>query len=211
MQAALQAALMVFWRGGYAATSLDDLTAAMGLSRSSFYSAFGTKHDVLLSAVRHYVDEVYADLEALAAAEYAPSDRVRAVVGTLAKSHGDGNGCLLVNSIAELAPDDLDVCEIARMQVGRVTRLLQGLLATAGHRSETAEHLSVTLIACAFGATTLRKTGFPEAALVGILAQVDRLLDLPITGGTEPPHSIICLGARLAPANPCISSKQVDE
>lgn len=70
MQAALRAALRVFWRSGYAATSLDDLTAAMELSRSSFYGAFGTRHDVLLAGVRLYADGVYADLQALAAAEH---------------------------------------------------------------------------------------------------------------------------------------------
>ena len=183
MQAALQAALLVFWRSGYAATSLDDLTAAMGLSRSSFYGAFGTKHDVLLAGGRLYVDGVYADLQALEAAEHAPVDCIRAVVGALARPRGDGNGCLLVNSIVELAPDDVDVCEIARMQVGRVTRLLQGLLVRAGHEAEASEHLSGTLIACAFGASTLRKAGLPEVALAGLLAQVDRLLDPPSRRG----------------------------
>ena len=184
MQTALQAALLVFWRSGYAATSLDDLTAAMGLSRSSFYGAFGTKHDVLLAGVRLYADGVYADLQALAAAEHPPIDCIRTVVSTMAKPHGDGNGCLLVNSIAELAPDDVDVCEIARMQVDRVTRLLQRLLAKAGHKSKASEQLSNTLIACAFGASTLRKAGLPEVALAGLLAQVDRLLEPSSTRGT---------------------------
>ncbi len=184
MQAALQAALRVFWRSGYAATSLDDLTAAMGLSRSSFYGAFGTKHDVLLAGIRLYADGVYADLQALAAAKHPPIDCVRAVVSTMARPHDDANGCLLVNSIAELAPDDLDVCEIARMQVDRVTRLLQRLLAKAGHKSEASEQLSNTLIACAFGASTLRKAGLPEVAFAGLLAQVDRLLEPAGTRGT---------------------------
>ena len=108
----------------------------MGLSRSSFYGAFGSKHDVLLASVRLYADRIYADLQTLAAAEHAPADCIRAVVGILARPRRDGNGCLLVNSVAELAPDDLEVCEIARMQVDRVTRLLQRLLAKAGHTSE---------------------------------------------------------------------------
>ena len=177
MQAALQAALRVFWRSGYAATSLDDLTAAMRLSRSSFYGAFGSKHDVLLAGIRLYADGVYANLQALAAAEHPPIDCVRAVVITMAKPHEDGNGCLLVNSIAELAPDDVEVCEIARMQVDRVTRLLQRLLAKAGHKPEASEQLSITLIACAFGASTLRKAGLPDVAPAGLLAQVDRLLE----------------------------------
>ena len=184
MQTALQAALMVFWRSGYAATSLDDLTAAMGLSRSSFYGAFGTKHDVLLAGVRLYADGVYADLQAIATAERPATDCIRAVVSTMAKPYGNGNGCLLVNSIAELAPDDVDVCEIARMQIDRVTRLLQRLLAKAGHKSEASKQLSNTLIACAFGASTLRKAGLPEVAFAGLLAQVDRLLEPSSTSGT---------------------------
>lgn len=177
--AALGAALMVFWRSGYAATSLDDLTTAMGLSRSSFYGAFGSKHDVLLAAIRQYADGIYAYLQDLAAARRAPLESVRAVIRAIARPRVDENGCLLVNSVAELAPDDLEVCEIARMQVDRVTRLLQELLARAGHEPGTAAHLSGALIACAFGATTLRKAGLPEVALVGLLEQVDRLLHPP--------------------------------
>ena len=38
---ALQSALMVFWRQGYAATSIDDIVGATGVSRYGLYSAFG--------------------------------------------------------------------------------------------------------------------------------------------------------------------------
>ena len=36
-QAVLEQAMQVFWTKGYAATSVADLTAAMNLSKSSFY------------------------------------------------------------------------------------------------------------------------------------------------------------------------------
>ncbi len=76
-EAALQAALIVFWRQGYETTSLDDLTAAMGLSRSSFYAFFGSKHAVLMAAVQSYADEKFATLSAIVASGPEPVASVR--------------------------------------------------------------------------------------------------------------------------------------
>ena len=44
----------VFWRRGYEATTLDDLTATMGIKRQSLYNSFGDKHSLYLEALRHY-------------------------------------------------------------------------------------------------------------------------------------------------------------
>jgi AcrR family transcriptional regulator len=52
---ALDAALGVFWTKGYGATSLDDLTTAMAMSRPSVYAAFGNKQAIYQAAVDHYV------------------------------------------------------------------------------------------------------------------------------------------------------------
>lgn len=59
--AALDAALKVFWTRGYEGTSLDDLTAAMAMSRPSVYAAFGNKQAVYRAAVDHYVATVGAN------------------------------------------------------------------------------------------------------------------------------------------------------
>ena len=55
-EAALDRALDVLWTRGYEATSVDDLCAATGLSRSSLYAAYGGKRDLLLKAVDRYVE-----------------------------------------------------------------------------------------------------------------------------------------------------------
>jgi AcrR family transcriptional regulator len=51
---ALEAAMRVFWDKGYEGTSLDDLTEAMGINRSSLYSAFGDKQSLFEKVLARY-------------------------------------------------------------------------------------------------------------------------------------------------------------
>jgi TetR/AcrR family transcriptional repressor of nem operon len=51
-------ALQLFWRGGYEATSLDGLLKVVGLSKSSFYGAFGSKYEMLLASLDRYIETV---------------------------------------------------------------------------------------------------------------------------------------------------------
>ncbi len=59
--AALDAAMRLFWRRGYAATSISDLTDAMGIGSPSLYAAFGSK-DQLYAEALHRFGEVAAPL-----------------------------------------------------------------------------------------------------------------------------------------------------
>jgi TetR/AcrR family transcriptional repressor of nem operon len=54
----LDGALQLFWRDGYEATSLDGLLDEVGLSKSSFYGAFGSKHEMLLACLDRYIETV---------------------------------------------------------------------------------------------------------------------------------------------------------
>jgi AcrR family transcriptional regulator len=54
--AALEAAMLVFWERGYEGTSMTDLTQAMGLNPSSIYAAFGGKHALFSAAVKRYME-----------------------------------------------------------------------------------------------------------------------------------------------------------
>jgi AcrR family transcriptional regulator len=55
---ALDAALHTFWQRGFTGTSVDHLTAAMGLNRPSLYAAFGNKDAVYAAAIAHYLETV---------------------------------------------------------------------------------------------------------------------------------------------------------
>jgi AcrR family transcriptional regulator len=51
---ALERAMHLFWRKGYEATSVSDLTRAMGINPPSLYAAFGDKERLYLEALGRY-------------------------------------------------------------------------------------------------------------------------------------------------------------
>lgn len=56
-EAALEAAMLLFWERGYEGTSMADLTQAMGLNPSSIYAAFGDKHALFQLAAERYMEK----------------------------------------------------------------------------------------------------------------------------------------------------------
>lgn len=61
---AIQAAGQVFWVKGLSATSLDDLSVAMGMNRPSIYRAFGDKDSIYRKALlqfRQGMEAAFAD------------------------------------------------------------------------------------------------------------------------------------------------------
>lgn len=55
--------LDVFWQQGYAATSLDDISAAANLNRPSLYSAFGDKKSIYQAVLNRFTKLFLKDLE----------------------------------------------------------------------------------------------------------------------------------------------------
>lgn len=177
--AALRIAMEVFWQQGYEATSLDALSDAMGLNRSSFYACFGSKHALLMAAVRAYTDERYAALTARIASCSDPRDAVRAMLAVIADIDGGTRGCLFVNAVAELAPGDAELLAFAQSHTARVGALMEATLRRLGCPASEVSGRSGALLAMAMGVTTLRKTNVPPAQLLALLAQADHLIPSP--------------------------------
>src|SRR5690242_5678502 len=100
--AALDAAMEVFWSHGYEATSLQDLLKAMKLSKSSFYQAFGGKKELFLRCVARYRQKIGQGLTTLV--ENAASGRdiiEKVLVNAAAEARRPADfrrGCLLMNT-----------------------------------------------------------------------------------------------------------------
>ena len=112
-ETALTQAMDVFWSDGFAATSLDDISAATGLNRPSLYGAFGDKRALYLQAYRQYrkrVNESFAPLFAAPEPLRVKLERILTAALDLYLSGSDGpRGCFTVLSAASEAIADPDL------------------------------------------------------------------------------------------------------
>jgi AcrR family transcriptional regulator len=102
LDVALAAALRVFWRNGYEAASMAELTAAMGITKPSLYAAFGNKEALFHKALDLYEREKLAYMTSALEAPTARGVAERLLRGALQMqtSTCDPKGCLGVISAA---------------------------------------------------------------------------------------------------------------
>ena len=96
--AALEAAMLLFWRKGFAATSMSDLCDAMGISSPSLYAAFGSKEALYLEAVDYYArtigPPIWDKLAEGATARAGIENLLIAWTESLPKSRATPAGCM---------------------------------------------------------------------------------------------------------------------
>ena len=70
IEESLDLALELFWRQGYEGTSIQDLSEALGVGPSSLYNSFGSKSQLYLKCLEHYMAQ-NADLQRTLSNEHA--------------------------------------------------------------------------------------------------------------------------------------------
>jgi AcrR family transcriptional regulator len=107
---ALREAMLVFWRKGFYATSMNDLCDAMGIRSPSLYAAFGSKEALYLEAVEHYaktigVPSIWARLTESPTAHTCIENLLLAAAENLPESEVTPAGCMLtLAAIGEACP-----------------------------------------------------------------------------------------------------------
>ncbi|GAA2065219.1 TetR/AcrR family transcriptional regulator [Streptomyces albiaxialis] len=134
---AVDQAMEVFWRKGYAATTPQDLVDALGIGKGSLYNTFGSKHALFERALRRYRDTQTAALVEMLDEPGPVKDRLRKVLKLLAETDlddPDRRGCMAVNATAELASVDETAAELARRMLDRTESAFRALI-EEGQRS----------------------------------------------------------------------------
>jgi len=183
--AALERAMQAFWAKGYKATSLDELCAATGLSRSSLYAAFGGKRALLQRSLDRYQEQGVVRITAALACPGPVRAAIAAFVNDLIDRivKGPGRrGCFIGNCAAELARGDRVTAARVRRALERIEGLFRDALGRGQARGEikaTADvgSLARFLVAGIQGLRLVGKANPDRATLEGIAAVMLRCLD----------------------------------
>jgi AcrR family transcriptional regulator len=135
--AALEAAMLLFWRKGFAATSMNDLCDAMGVRSPSLYAAFGSKEDLYLEAIEHYAATqgaaAWDPLMQGATARAGIENVLIAAADILPKSRITPAGCMaMLGAVADEWPPAVAraVKKLRQDSLGMLRARLQGAVAS---------------------------------------------------------------------------------
>jgi AcrR family transcriptional regulator len=177
--AALDSAMHLFWRHGYEATSIADLTRVMGIMPPSLYAAFGDKRRLFLEAVQRYLGGLDAIEQKIAEAPTAhDAARDLLVAAALGDTRDDAPpGCLLASSLVSSSTE----ADAVRESLAAIRRSIEAALRARIERDiregilpsgSDAEILAGHVFAVIQGMSTLAKDGASRTKLLGIVDRV---------------------------------------
>jgi TetR/AcrR family transcriptional regulator, transcriptional repressor for nem operon len=170
--------MRLFWRKGYAGTSIEDLTRTLNLSRSSLYDTFGDKRTLFLEALKFYSERVLDATARTLNESRSPIAGIQKVFDDLIASVGSETGalgCFMVNSVAELVPYDPDVTEIATTYSESIQKLFITVLMQAKSQNmltekQTPHQLAAYIFNMVQGIRILIKSGTTKKQIQAISA-----------------------------------------
>lgn len=148
-EAVLDATIQCFWRFGYEATSVKDLTEKTGLTAASLYNAYGDKRGLFGAALDRYVNESIGN-RIRRCESLPPLEAIHAFFDEiLRRSLNDRQhkGCMLVNSALEMAPHDAGFQKIIAGVLVRIESFFLGCIRTGQADRTIAQSLPAEVLA----------------------------------------------------------------
>ncbi|MGV6804142.1 MAG: TetR/AcrR family transcriptional regulator [Ruegeria sp.] len=130
----------IFWRQGWAGTSLKDLERELKLKPGSFYAAFGSKDALYAMALKRYADEGVARLEALAQ-DLGPLEALKAQPRLVVEAvNAPAKACMLAKTYAELSAKGHDLALQASTHLARMNESFADLFRKAQAEEQIGRH-----------------------------------------------------------------------
>ncbi|MEX2549015.1 MAG: TetR/AcrR family transcriptional regulator [Nitriliruptoraceae bacterium] len=177
---ALDAALELFWREGFRATSTRDLEATLGVNQSSLYHAFGSKAELLAAALDRYERRIDAALVEPLEGSPLGLEAIEDFFSNLHRwiTHDGKRGCLVINLMAEDGGADTAITRRTRRYRRRVRSALHTALDRAARSGEIAptalDERSELLFGMVLGLNIAVRGGASRAEIGGIMTGVQQ-------------------------------------
>ncbi|MEM5500315.1 helix-turn-helix domain-containing protein [Ahrensia kielensis] len=121
--AALDAAMAVFWRKGYHATSLKDLEATLSMKPGSIYAAFESKENLYLLAIERYFETSRQGFRAKMMQFESPLEGLAAQFQnyvSLADADPSRRSCMLMKTLVDTKSTDPKIAEASQRYLDRM-------------------------------------------------------------------------------------------
>ena len=171
-QSVLEKALPVFWRSGFADTSLHELEQATGVNKSGLYAEFKDKEDLFLQSLRYYVDNL--ELGQLLASEPLGWDNIERFLKVRFRNREGLRGCFAVNSMRESAILPRDAIDIIMQSRRKLMELITKNI--EAEQPETEAYVLAELVLTFF--TGLRMEHNVSSNQAGVVRKVDEFMKL---------------------------------
>ncbi|MGW8374740.1 TetR/AcrR family transcriptional regulator [Streptomyces sp. ODS28] len=180
MDTALDDAMIQFWRDGYGDTSLDDLSRATGLNRSSIYTYLGDKDTLFLRCLDLYAARYGEKYDAaLSCAASDPVAAVRAFFDVTLDRIADPqvpDGCLMAQSAMAIPVLSPSIAARAKQGLDVQRRRLRAALEAGGLTEQNAEAFAVHMAAVNQSLAVMSRAGTsPEQLRTIVDVSVDAL------------------------------------
>ena len=146
----IDAAMRVFYKRGFHASSLDDIQKEGGISRMTLYNHFKSKDELVVAAMRRR-DEIFRNklMKFVGAQAKTPREQILAVFD-FHEEWFTGNefcGCMFINAAAEFSSADSAPRRLAAEHKLEIVRYIKELCEAAGFAepAELAEQLNILL------------------------------------------------------------------
>lgn len=121
----------LFWRQGWAGTSLKDIEKALSLNPGSIYAAFGSKEALYGLALDRYVDDGAASLERMTR-EKGPLATLQAYPKSIVENdQAAARACMLAKTYMELSPQNHTLADQAHAHLCTIEGKFEALFAAA--------------------------------------------------------------------------------
>ncbi|MFK5983972.1 MAG: TetR/AcrR family transcriptional regulator [Pseudomonadota bacterium] len=182
---ALDAAMQLFWQKGYESTSLQNLINAMDLSKSSFYQAFKSKHQLFQRCIQQYQNMLSGKMKEHLEGAASRKSNISILFYNKADETSGLNarrGCLTMNTASEFAQTDPEISALISQSIESFVDVFESAIKQAQQQGEIstdkdARSIAAYLVSSMSGLNTMIKSGADRESIKRIATIILSVLD----------------------------------